>query len=105
MPTSAAEFIPRAVVVGHRVRTGDLCRLSTYRPCLSTGKVVRAFNHLGAANVVSRGPPQGTPDRRALGFAGDDPKATKLVADLYNEFGFDAIDVGRLADASRLDVD
>jgi 8-hydroxy-5-deazaflavin:NADPH oxidoreductase len=72
---------------------------------LPTSKVVRAFNHLDAAAIASDGTPVGTPNRRALGYAGDDPGAKALTADLYEEFGFDAVDVGGLADAWRLDVD
>ena len=72
---------------------------------LPTSKVVRAFNHLNAADIVSDGTPKGTPDRRALGYAGDDPEAKQLVAGLYEEFGFDAVDVGGLGEAWRLDVD
>lgn len=72
---------------------------------LPTSKVVRAFNHLDAVAIASDGAPAGTPNRRALGYAGDDPAAKTLTADLYEEFGFDAIDVGGLGDAWRLDVD
>jgi 8-hydroxy-5-deazaflavin:NADPH oxidoreductase len=72
---------------------------------LPTSKLVRAFNHLDAAAIASDGTPPGTPNRRALGYAGDDPGAKKLAADLYDEFGFDAVDIGGLADAWRLDVD
>jgi predicted dinucleotide-binding enzyme len=68
-------------------------------------ELVRAFNHLDAAAIASDGTPAGTPNRRALGYAGDDPGARKLAADPYDEFGFDPVDVGGLADASRLDVD
>jgi predicted dinucleotide-binding enzyme len=72
---------------------------------LATSRVVRAFNHIDAAQIVSDGTPKGTPDRRALGYAGDDAEAKQLAADLYEAFGFDAVDVGGLADAWRLDVD
>jgi 8-hydroxy-5-deazaflavin:NADPH oxidoreductase len=72
---------------------------------LATSKVVRAFNHLDAAGIVSDGEPEGTPNRRALGYAGDDEAAKTLAADLYNKFGFDPVDVGGLAEAWRLDVD
>jgi 8-hydroxy-5-deazaflavin:NADPH oxidoreductase len=72
---------------------------------LPTSKLVRAFNHLDAAAIASDGTPPGTPNRRALGYAGDDPGAKKLAADLYEDFGFDAVDVGGLTDAWRLDVD
>lgn len=72
---------------------------------LPTSNVVRAFNHLNAADIVSDGSPSGTPNRRALGYAGDDPDAKRLIANLYEAFGFDAVDVGGLDDAWRLDVD
>jgi len=72
---------------------------------LPTSKLVRAFNHLDAAAIASDGTPAGTPNRRALGYAGDDPGARKLAAALYEELGFDAVDVGGLAEAWRLDVD
>lgn len=72
---------------------------------LPTSKVVRAFNHINAAQIVSDGTPEGTPNRRALAVAGDDADARKLVADLYNQFGFDPIDIGGLDQAWRLDVD
>jgi predicted dinucleotide-binding enzyme len=68
-------------------------------------KVVRAFNHVDATNIVTDGTPAGTPNRRALGYAGDDPAGKKLAADLYESFGFDAVDVGGLDDACWLDVD
>jgi 8-hydroxy-5-deazaflavin:NADPH oxidoreductase len=72
---------------------------------LPDSKVVRAFNHIKAADIVSDGAPEGTPNRRALGYAGDDPDAKQRAAALYEAFGFDAVDVGGLNDAWRLDVD
>jgi 8-hydroxy-5-deazaflavin:NADPH oxidoreductase len=72
---------------------------------LPESKVVRVFNHIDAANIVTDGTPPGTPKRRALGYAGDDPEGKKLAAELYESFGFDAVDVGGLDDAWRLDVD
>lgn len=49
------------------------------------------------------GHPEGDPQRRALALAGDDPDAKQLVARLYNQFGFDAVDIGGLAESWRLD--
>jgi predicted dinucleotide-binding enzyme len=72
---------------------------------LPKSKLARAFNHLDAAAIASDGTPVGTSNRRALGYAGDDPGARRLAAGLYEELGFDAVDVGGLADAWRLDVD
>ena len=72
---------------------------------LPRSNVVRAFNHIDAAQIVSDGTPKGTPNRRALAYAGDDVDAKQVAADLYEAFGFDAVDAGGLADAWRLDVD
>jgi 8-hydroxy-5-deazaflavin:NADPH oxidoreductase len=72
---------------------------------LPESKVIRVFNHIDAADIVRDGTRQATPNRRALGYAGDDPEGKQLAADLYEAFGFDAVDVGGLADAWRLDVD
>lgn len=72
---------------------------------LPDSKVIRAFNHIEAANIVSDGTPNGTPNRRALGYAGDSLEAKRRARELYEEFGFDAVDIGGLGDAWRLDVD
>jgi hypothetical protein len=69
---------------------------------LSSSRVVKAFNHLRAAEISTDGTPAGTPSRRALGIAGDDAEAKAVVTSLYDEFGFDTVDVGSLADSWRL---
>jgi predicted dinucleotide-binding enzyme len=71
---------------------------------LPTSKVVRAFNMLGAADMSGDGRPKGDSKRRALALAGDDQQAKRLVARLYDEFGFDAVDIGGLDESWRLDV-
>jgi 8-hydroxy-5-deazaflavin:NADPH oxidoreductase len=87
------------------IDSGQLTVPAFLQAQMPTSKVARAFNHIDAAQIVSDGTPKGTPDRRALGYAGDDPAAKQAAADLYEAFGFDAVDVGGLADAWRLDVD
>ena len=72
---------------------------------LVASKLIRAFNIIDHRQILSDGASEGTPNRRALAYAGDDPEARSLVANLYNEFGFDPVDAGGLADAWRLDVD
>jgi 8-hydroxy-5-deazaflavin:NADPH oxidoreductase len=71
---------------------------------LPTSKVVRAFSMINAADMSGDGHPEGDPERRALALAGDDPAAKQLVARLYNEFGFDALDIGGLAESWRVDA-
>jgi 8-hydroxy-5-deazaflavin:NADPH oxidoreductase len=70
---------------------------------LPASKVVRAFSMLDAADMSGDGHPRGDPKRRALALAGDDPAARQLVAALYDEFGFDALDLGGLDESWRVD--
>jgi len=72
---------------------------------LPTSHVVKAFNHIGAAELTSQALPAGTPDRRALIVAGDDAAARERVAALIEQFGFDAIDIGELAEGWRAQRD
>jgi 8-hydroxy-5-deazaflavin:NADPH oxidoreductase len=58
---------------------------------------------LDAADMSVDGHPKGDPKRRALALAGDDPSAKALVARLYNEFGFDTVDLGGLDQSWRVD--
>jgi 8-hydroxy-5-deazaflavin:NADPH oxidoreductase len=71
---------------------------------LPTSKVVRAFNMIDAGDMSGDGHPEGDPKRRALALAGDDRAAKRLVAGLYNEFGFDALDIGGLDESWRIDA-
>jgi 8-hydroxy-5-deazaflavin:NADPH oxidoreductase len=70
---------------------------------LPASKVVRAFSMIDAADMSGDGHPPGDPRRRALALAGDDKEARDLVARLYDEFGFDALDLGGLDESWRVD--
>ncbi|KQS08255.1 NADP oxidoreductase [Curtobacterium sp. Leaf183] len=72
---------------------------------LRGARVVKAFNHIGAADLTTAGTPTGTQGRRALVVAGDDAEAKRVVTDLLDEFGFDAVDVGALAEGWRIQRD
>ena len=72
---------------------------------LPTSKVVKAFNHIAAADLTTDGSPTGTPNRRALTIAGDDPDAKQTVVELLDKFGFDTVDVGPLAEGWRVQRD
>ncbi|GGG70700.1 NADPH-dependent F420 reductase [Paenibacillus radicis (ex Gao et al. 2016)] len=63
--------------------------------------VNKAFNGITALNLLERGLPAGSPDRIALPVAGDDPNAKKIVLQLIEELGFDAIDAGGLDESWR----
>jgi 8-hydroxy-5-deazaflavin:NADPH oxidoreductase len=70
---------------------------------LPDSKVVRAFSMLDAADMSGDGHPAGDPKRRAIAIAGDDAAAKHLVAGLIDEFGFDVVDLGGLAESWRVD--
>jgi 8-hydroxy-5-deazaflavin:NADPH oxidoreductase len=70
---------------------------------LPASKVVRAFSMLDAADMSGDGHPKGDPKRRAIAVAGDDPDARQFVAGLCDQFGFDTVDLGPLAESWRVD--
>ncbi|MEV8214692.1 NADPH-dependent F420 reductase [Leifsonia sp. NPDC077715] len=72
---------------------------------LPTSKVVKAFNHIGARELTSQSQPAGSEGRRALIVAGDDAGARERVAELIDEFGFDPVDIGELAEGWRAQRD
>jgi hypothetical protein len=71
---------------------------------LPASRIVRAFSMINAEEMSGDGHPPGDPRRRALALAGDDPAAKQLVAGLYEEFGFDAVDIGGLDESWRVDA-
>ena len=56
-----------------------------------------------SAKVVE--PAAGSANRRALPIAGDDSDAKQAVVELLDEFGFDAVDAGSLAEGWRFQRD
>jgi predicted dinucleotide-binding enzyme len=72
---------------------------------LPTSKVVKAFNHIYAAQLTTDGQPSGAKNRRALVIAGDDPAAKATVTDLLDQFGFDTVDAGPLKEGWRIQRD
>ena len=68
---------------------------------LPGSRVVKAFNHIQAGQLATQGRPAGTP-RRALAVAGDDDEAKAVIAALIDEFGFDVVDLGPLAEGWRI---
>jgi predicted dinucleotide-binding enzyme len=72
---------------------------------LPGSKVAKGFNHIMASQIGTDGTPPGTPDRRALATASDYPEAAELVTRLYDEFGFDTVNIGLLDDSWRVERD
>lgn len=121
-PLAAIETIPVEPLVGKVVidtnnyypqRDGHIAALDDettttaelLQDHLPGARVVKAFNHIGAADLTGHATPAGTPDRRALVVAGDDAEAKQVVADLIDAFGFDVVDAGPLAEGWRIQRD
>jgi predicted dinucleotide-binding enzyme len=63
---------------------------------LAGSAVVKAFNHIGYHELEDRARPVGTPDRGAVGIAGDDPVAVAATAALADRIGYDPVRLGSL---------
>ncbi|TQJ38559.1 hypothetical protein FBY33_0557 [Arthrobacter sp. SLBN-112] len=72
---------------------------------LPQSKVAKGFNHIMAKDITTDGTPAGTENRRALATASNYPEAAELVTRLYDEFGFDTVDVGPLSESWRVERD
>ncbi|WP_308929693.1 NAD(P)-binding domain-containing protein [Arthrobacter sp. SLBN-112] len=72
---------------------------------LPGSKVAKGFNHIMAKDIASDATPAGTENRRALATASDYPEAAELVTRLYDEFGFDTVNAGRLSESWRVERD
>ena len=72
---------------------------------LPKSQVVKAFNHIYAAQLTTDGRPHGTPNRRALVIAGDDAGAKATVSRMLDQFGFDTVDAGPLKEGWRIQRD
>jgi predicted dinucleotide-binding enzyme len=72
---------------------------------LPTSKVAKGFNHITSQDITADAFPAGDPRRRALATASDFPEASALVAKLYDQFGFDTVNIGPLSESWRVERD
>ena len=72
---------------------------------LPESRVVKAFNHIGAGQIPTTGTPPGTPGRRALATSSDHTDAVAFVTSLYDELGFDTVNVSPLSESWRIERD
>jgi predicted dinucleotide-binding enzyme len=92
-------------------RDGHIAALDEYRTTTSQlladylpgATVVKAFNAILAADLLTDGRPSAARSRRALPVASDDTAAKARVIDLLDQFGFDSVDAGGLADSWRFE--
>jgi 8-hydroxy-5-deazaflavin:NADPH oxidoreductase len=119
VPLKAIGEIPAELLIGKTVidannyyprRDGNIAALDDHsvtssellQSRLPGANVVKAFNHIYARQITSDGTPSRSPNRRALAIAGDDSAAKTQVAQLIDEFGFDVVDAGELAESWRI---
>lgn len=72
---------------------------------LAGAKVVKGFNNIFFQHLAALPRPSGAEDRSALPIAGDDAGAKQLVVRLLDEIGYDAVDLGPLAEGWRTQPD
>jgi predicted dinucleotide-binding enzyme len=58
---------------------------------LASSTVVKTLNHIGYHELDEERRPAGSPQRRALGVAGDDSGAVDVVADVIERIGYDTV--------------
>ena len=75
----------------------------TVQAFLSGSRVVKAFNHMGYHDLEDGARPNGSPGRKAIAIAGDEPGDLDIVASLVDRLGFDPIVAGPLAEGVRLE--
>jgi predicted dinucleotide-binding enzyme len=68
---------------------------------LARSTIVKTLNHIGYHELEEDHRPAGSPERRALGVAGDDPAAVNAVVEVIERIGYDAVRLDRLS-AGRL---
>jgi hypothetical protein len=64
---------------------------------LPRSTVVKTLNHIGYHELEDDRRPAGSPERRALGVAGDDPGAVDVVAEVIERIGYDTVRLDSLS--------
>ena len=95
-----------------------VCVVSLYMPGANASATLPSFTNtaicesrtVSDANIMAKeigtdGSPSGAENRRALATASDYPEAAELVAKLYDEFGFDTVNIGPLDESWRVERD
>jgi predicted dinucleotide-binding enzyme len=68
---------------------------------LARSTLVKSLNHIGYQDLERARRPAGSPERRGIGLATDDPVAAQVVEDLIERIGYDSVRLEGLS-AGRL---
>ncbi|MGP9420965.1 NADPH-dependent F420 reductase [Ewingella sp. AOP9-I1-14] len=121
IPLEAYRSVPAAPLVGKVVidannyypdRDGRIPALDQHQTTTSEmlakhlpeSRVIKAFNAIRMDDLLSDGLPASAAERRALPIAGDDAQGKVIVTALLDEFGFDVVDAGGLAEGWRFEA-
>jgi predicted dinucleotide-binding enzyme len=64
---------------------------------LAQSTVVKSLNHIGYQDLEDARRPAGSPERSAIGVAGDDLGAAQVVAEFIDRLGYDAVRLDSLS--------
>jgi predicted dinucleotide-binding enzyme len=70
---------------------------------LGRSTVVKTLNHIGYHELDDERRPAGSPERRALGVASDDPLAIDVVAEVIERIGYDTVRMASLSSGRLLE--
>jgi predicted dinucleotide-binding enzyme len=83
------------------VETGQVTTSELVQRHLAGSHIVKALHNLDYRRLFVSARPSGAADRRALPISGDDAAAKAEVARFMDAIGYDAVDIGTLADSWR----
>ncbi|MFI5933683.1 NADPH-dependent F420 reductase [Actinoplanes sp. NPDC051494] len=82
---------------------GSVTSAALEQKFLGEARVVKVFNNINYVHLAVLNRPEGAADRTALPIAGDDVDAKQTASAFLNAIGYDAVDVGTLADSWRFE--
>lgn len=81
----------------------DISSSEAIQQFLSASRVVKAFSHMGYHELHDKTKPAGQPGRKAIAIAGDNDADVATIAKLVDDFGFDPLPIGTLANGVVLE--
>jgi len=70
---------------------------------LTESAIVKTLNHIGYHELEEDRRPMDSPDRRALGIAGDDRTSVDMVAEVVERIGYDVVRLGGISAGGLLE--